>query len=346
MVMRCKAPFSLLRAALLALAIASGAMQFPQAAAQGTAHPGGRAAQVIAAAPDPKPASLELLVLGSGGPGATGRAGSSHIVLIDGKPRILVDAGPGSFVRLGEAHVSPAQLDIVLLTHLHADHTGELPGLVKARAVAVRDTIEFRVFGPRGHPANGAAAEFPSTSRFVSLLFGPHGAYPYLRDFAGDVSFKSTDLPAASAKASSATVQTILAQDGIEIRAIAGHHRDAPAIIYRVDRTGSGGGRSITFTGDIDPAGHAALRRIAEGTDLLVFNCVVLDPPDSPAQLYELHTAPRDIGRIAESAHARRVLLAHISPAVDASRDAVLASIRENYAGPVDFAADGMRLSP
>ena len=35
---------------------------------------------------------LELMVLGSGGPGATGRAASCYLVLIDGTPRILVDA--------------------------------------------------------------------------------------------------------------------------------------------------------------------------------------------------------------------------------------------------------------
>jgi ribonuclease BN (tRNA processing enzyme) len=49
---------------------------------------------------------LELVVLGSGGPGATGRAASGHLVLIDGTARVLVDAGPGSFARLGESNLS------------------------------------------------------------------------------------------------------------------------------------------------------------------------------------------------------------------------------------------------
>ena len=59
---------------------------------------------------------LELMVLGSGGPGAVGRAASCYLVLIDGKPRILVDAGPGAFARLGEAKLSLSDTDIVLLT--------------------------------------------------------------------------------------------------------------------------------------------------------------------------------------------------------------------------------------
>jgi ribonuclease BN (tRNA processing enzyme) len=39
-------------------------------------------------------------------------------------------------------------------------------------------------------------------------------------------------------------------------------------------------------------------------------------------------------------------LLSHISPAIDANPDAVLASIRQSYAGPVTIAKDGLRLQP
>src|SRR5579859_785839 len=127
---------------------------------------------------------LELVVLGSGGPGATGRAGAGYLVLVDGVARILVDAGPGTFVRLGEAKQSLAKTDIVLLTHLHIDHTGELPGLFKASAISSSEPVHLQVFGPTGHHGEGDEASFPSTRRFIDLLFGPDGAYSYLRDFA------------------------------------------------------------------------------------------------------------------------------------------------------------------
>src|SRR3982750_1525827 len=49
-----------------------------------------------------RPAALALTVLGSGGPGADGRASTCFVLSLDGTPRIMVDAGSGAFVRLGE----------------------------------------------------------------------------------------------------------------------------------------------------------------------------------------------------------------------------------------------------
>ncbi len=284
-----------------------------------------------------------MVVLGSGGPGADGRAGAAYVVLMDGEPRILVDAGPGSLVRLGEAHLDIKHLDTVLLTHLHADHAAELPGIVKARAVSARTDIDFRVFGPAGAQAEGdAAARFPSTSGYVELLFGKTGAFSYLADFAGTVHFTSEDLFAPGSAGRKGEPRVIQRIGGLVISAVAGHHRDAPAVIYRVDYQG----KSITFSGDIDPQGHAALRRIAKGTDLLVFNAVVLDPPDAPPALYTLHTAPGDIGRIADAVGVRAVLLSHLSTSVDRSRERVSRSIGAHYPGKLQFAEDGMRIEP
>jgi ribonuclease BN (tRNA processing enzyme) len=285
-------------------------------------------------------APLELVVLGSGGPGATGRASSCYLVLTNGTPRILVDAGPGAFARLGEAKLSLEKTDIVLLTHLHIDHSGELPGLFKARAVASSEPIIFNVWGPEGSRGSRQTAYFPSTSRFLHLLFGPVGAFAYLSDFAAPITIRAHDI---STQAQSRPEPQVVYKDGdLAISAIAGHHGDAPAVIYRI----AFAGKSITFSGDIDAKGLPDLRSIAAGTDLLVFNSVVLDPPGSPQILYSLHTPPLAIGELANEARVRALLLSHLSPATEGMHDAVLKSIRQNYAGPVTSAMDGMRVRP
>lgn len=284
------------------------------------------------------PPALELVVLGSGGPGATGRAGASHLVLVEGVPRILVDAGPGSFARLGEAKLPLGRLDVILLTHLHADHAGELPGIVKARAVSAGRPVLLRIFGPDAGRANGPdTADFPSTHRFVDLLFGKRGAFGYLPSFSAPIKFDVRSVPARAGQP-----RVLLDEDGLRITALAGHHRDAPAVLYRIEHSG----QSISFTGDIDAQGHAALRRLAEGSSLLVFNSVVLDPPGSPEVLYTLHTAPQQIGELAAQLKVGKLVLAHIPPAVQAKRGEVESSIAASYAGPVVIAEDGLRVTP
>ena len=285
-------------------------------------------------------AHLELVVLGSGGPGATGRAGSSYLVLLDGVPRILVDAGPGSFARLGETGLSIAKTDIVLLTHLHIDHAGELPGLFKARAVSSGGAIHFRVFGPDGRVGKGDDASFPSTTRLIHLLFDKDGAFGYLRDFSAPITIDAQNLN--STLKPNQHPKTILTDGDLTISAIAGHHRDAPAIIYRITYAG----KSITFSGDIDAQGLSDLREIAHGTDLLVFNSVVRDPPGSPEILYTLHTPPHAIGELARDAGVKQLLLSHLSPAVDNARAEVETSIGVAYKGPILFAKDGMKVAP
>jgi ribonuclease BN (tRNA processing enzyme) len=161
-----------------------------------------------------------------------------------------------------------------------------------------------------------------------------------LRDFAATISLHAHDVPAKVQL--NPVPQVIFNEGGLVIRAIAGHHGDAPAVIYRVYYAS----KSITFSGDIDAKGLAGLRTIAKGSDLLVFNSVVLDPPGSPAILYTLHTPPRAIGELARDAGVRSLLLSHISPAVEANQDEVLDSIKRSYQGPVSLAADRTRVSP
>jgi ribonuclease BN (tRNA processing enzyme) len=293
----------------------------------------------VAFAQSPAP-TLEVLVLGSGGPGATGRASSCYLLVLNGVARILVDAGPGSFVRLGEAKASLADTDIVLLTHLHIDHAGELPGLFKARALAAAGPIVFNVWGPDGSPLDTTGAYFPATKQFLRLMFGPKDDFAYLSDFSAPMTIRAHDI--AAALKVNAQPQVVFKQGKLSITSIPGHHGDAPAVIYRIDYAG----KSVTFSGDIDASGLPDLATLAKGSDLLVFNSVVLDPPGSPEVLYSLHTPPHAIGVVAEQAGVHQLLLSHLSPATDTMNAAVLASIRQSYAGAVRFAQDGMRITP
>lgn len=276
-----------------------------------------------------KPA-LEVVVLGSGGPRAFGRGGSSFIVELDGTPRILLDAGPGAFLRIGELGLDVEKVDTVLLTHLHIDHSGDLAALFNERALTSDGPITYRIFGPDG------AGLFPKTSRFVDLLVGENGAFKYQKTFGADESFVVRDLPISLDSARTRIVD----EHGLVVDEIATHHGDCPAVAYRISYKGA----VLVFSGDMDASALPNLVQLAKNADLLIFNCAVLDPPASPPQLYDLHTPPKKIGQAAQDSGAKSLLLSHLAPDVLGQEPAVRKSIRASYAGPVAFASDKLRV--
>ena len=285
---------------------------------------------IAASAATPLKAPLEVVVLGSGGPRPFGRASASYIVKVDGTPRILLDAGPGAFLRIGELNLDVSSVDIVLLTHLHIDHAGDLPAFFNARGLTSDGPITYRIFGPDG------AGLFPRTSRFVDLLVGDGGAFAYQKTFGAPETFVVKDL----AINLDSPQTTILDDHGLLIEEVATHHGDCPSVAYRITYKGV----SVVFSGDMDASALPNLVRLAKNADLLVFNCAVLDPPDSPEQLYELHTPPKKIGEAARQSGVKSLLLSHTAPDVESQETAVRNSIRANYSGPVAFATDRLRV--
>jgi ribonuclease BN (tRNA processing enzyme) len=277
----------------------------------------------------PKPA-LEVVVLGSGGPRAFGRAGSSFIVVLDGTPRILVDAGPGAFLRIGELDLDLEKVDTVLLTHLHIDHSGDLAAFFNDRALTADGPIVYRIFGPDG------AGLFPKTTRFVDLLVGRDGAFAYQKTFGADETFAVHDL----AISLNSPRTKIVDQGGLVVEEIATHHGDCPSVAYRISYKGT----VVVFSGDMDASALPNLVQLAKNADLLIFNCAVLDPPGSPSQLYDLHTPPKKIGEAAKESGVKSLLLSHLAPDVESQEDAVRKSIRANFAGPLAFATDKLRV--
>ena len=276
------------------------------------------------------PPALEVVVLGSGGPRAFGRAGSSYVVLLDGTPRILVDAGPGAFVRIGELQLDVSQVDTVLLTHLHIDHSSDLPAFFNARGLTSDSAITYKIFGP------GASGRFPKTSEFVNLLIGDHGAFAYQKTFGADETFEVRDLAIQLD-----SVQTKIVDDhGLVIEEIATHHDDCPSIAYRITYKN----KVVVFSGDLDASALPNLVKLAWSADLLIFHCAVLDPPASPSQLYALHTPPNKIGQAARDSGAKSLLLSHLAPDVLSQKTAVRASIRRSYRGPIAFATDRLKI--
>lgn len=94
-------------------------------------------------------AMLDACLLGTGGTlPLTNRWLTSLVVRYQGHA-VLIDCGEGTQIAAQEAGISLKPVDILLLTHLHADHVSGMPGLLLTMGNMGR-TEELRIIGPAG----------------------------------------------------------------------------------------------------------------------------------------------------------------------------------------------------
>lgn len=91
-------------------------------------------------------ASVPLLCLGSAAALSDGRQWNS--TLVDG--RILLDLPPTAVLQMHRHGVDLAAIDVVLISHLHADHVFGLPFLLLEYAVRCERRTPLYVVGPPG----------------------------------------------------------------------------------------------------------------------------------------------------------------------------------------------------
>lgn len=267
-----------------------------------------------------------MQVLGSGGPELEDkRASSSYLIWQDARPRILIDSGGGSALRFGEAGAHVAQLDAVLFTHLHIDHSADFPALIKSSYFEER-ALPLPVYGPPGNES------FPSTTEFVAELFGKRGAYRYLAQFLagkdGGYLLQAHDVVLRAHE-----IRTVLSTRDLQLDATRVIHGGVPAIAWRV----SMGGRVIVFSGDTN-GDNGNLERLAKGADLFVAHNAIPEGETDAAR--QLHMPPSVIGRIAKSAAVGRVVLSHRMLRTLGRESETRAVIARVYQGPVAFADD------
>ncbi len=295
---------------------------------------------------------FSIMVLGSGGPaaleepaGGSGRASSSYLIFIDGKPKILMDAGGGTFKNLAKSGVDIKDLDLILLTHLHLDHTGDLPSIIKTmyfhnsiyniniQSFPPGRTQPFRVFGPatNGMPfppvlgADPSTTQYSSTSTYIDGHFDLNtGHERYLNVFAratsaGIFKYEVTDIVP---EWMTYNPQVIVDEDGLVITAVGVNHGPVPNVAYRIEYKG----KSIVYSGDtssrkVDMAGQPLenggnMVSISEDADLLFYDAGLgVDIPPSPEFefFYLLHTTPTRMGEVAAAANVKQLILSHIT---------------------------------
>lgn len=256
-----------------------------------------------------------LTVLGcSGSIGGPTSPASGYLVEVDGCAPVVVDMGPGVLGAL-QKYVAPEDAT-VLLSHLHADHCLDLPGLLVLRRFGPGAVGAGRVplIGPSGtaYRIGVASAEEPGAVDDLSDTFdvGSWDVTPEweLRGDDGEV--------------------------GIRVRA---ERVDHPPESYGL-RMVSDSGRVLVYSGDT--AYCEALVELATGADVLLCEASWTNEAGRPPGI---HMSGSEAGCTARRAGVGRLVLTHIPPWTDP--EAVRAEAAAEFSGEVLLAEPDLRIS-
>lgn len=263
---------------------------------------------------------MEVTVLGKSPAWQDVGGACSGYLVSEGDTKILIDCGNGVFGKLRE-RVDYAEIDAVVVSHMHADHFFDLVPFAFANSFAVR-----------GSGLPGAAASATPTDRPTPALFSPPGSTGTLEQVTGVWGMPDLIPRSFEHREYEPTEVIELGSLRISFRFVP-HYIDAWAISV----SGDTGGRFV-FGADCSP--NEELVEFAEGADVLMAEATLLVPEPDPDD--RGHLTPFEAGEHARDAGVERLVLTHISDEVDPKWAASEAA--GAFSGPVDVAFEGMRL--
>jgi ribonuclease BN (tRNA processing enzyme) len=232
-----------------------------------------------------------------------------------GDQYILADVGDGAAEQLAKAGVGIDQIQTVLISHLHFDHTGGLFAFLSLR-FQTSGATPVTIYGPVG------------TRETITNLYkamGPGGAAIQTMRMSGGPDSGVKIVEIGDGSTFSAGEVKITATDNSHYVTLKSPAEPHPvSLSFRFDAPG----RSILYTGDTGPS--AKVEALCKGVDLLVSE--MMDPalaiarikitrPGGPPAIYDLvedhfrreHLSPTEVGKLATACGAKTVVATHIS---------------------------------
>jgi len=247
---------------------------------------------------------MKLTVLGAGTcVPSEGYSPSGHLVEFD-EIAVLMDIGPGTLNRMSAQGVNYQELNYILLSHFHPDHTLDLLTFLQA------------------------SNSTPGWKRTEPLaLVGGYGLENFLHQLF--CIFEGTEPESFDLKVFELGTDTLSFEGWSLGTELTGHTENSLA--FRL----STGEKSIVYSGDA--AQVEGLLRLAQEVDLLLCECSL---PSEMAT--EDHLTPVQVGQLARDAHVARLVLTHLYP--QTLPFDILAQVKALYTGPVELAYDGWSL--
>ena len=245
----------------------------------------------------------------------------------DDVARLLVDVGSGSKSAFERSGADFTEVEVIALSHLHADHSADLAEYISGSEDEDRE-LPLLILGP---DSNNPL--YPTTTEFVDRLIGPNGAYSYLAHTLTSASKFGYKVRATNVPATGTRRWSRYKSDIMSLAAIPVNHGDVPTLAWRVEI----GGKTIVFAGDFNNDKNR-VATFAKDVDALVASHAI--PEISRGELREEFALPSELGKVAAQANARMLILGHRNTRTRGRESISREAMEASYDGPILFAND------
>jgi ribonuclease Z len=277
---------------------------------------------------------FRVTLLGTGVPTPRADRFGPSTLIEAGSRKLLIDAGRGTTIRLNQIGVPMGEIDALLLTHYHSDHTSGIPDLWLTgwlQSHFARRTTPFHVIGPTGAQTLMSGLEMAYRRdieiRIADEQLPPEGVAVIVDEFDQD--------------------GVVFDQGGVRVLAFEVDHGAAitPAYGYRVEYDG----RVAVISGDTRY--NENVIRYGEGADLLLHEVAIVRPELMSVPFIQRimahHTTAREAGMVFSRTRPKLAAFTHLvflaSEAVPpASIADLIDETRQSYSGPLEVGEDLM----
>ena len=267
---------------------------------------------------------VAVQILGSGGPAINPeRASAGYLLWVGAQAKLLFDVGGGTYIRFGQSRAKLADLAMVGISHLHPDHTSDLAALMWGSNRMRSEALP--IVGPSG---NNVAPDFVT---FLGRMFDAKaGAFQVLGSTLGaeQPGVERPRLNVSVVDVTKTEPTTVLDRDGMTVTAFRIPHANLPTLAYRVQTRDL----SVVFSSDQNGSDPKFID-FAKGANVLIMHLAIpANAPPSP-----LHASPAVVGRVAQEAGVKRLILSHIG---QFDLEAAIADVKKSYTGALTVGAD------
>jgi ribonuclease Z len=277
---------------------------------------------------------FRVTLLGTGVPTPRADRFGPSTLIEAGSRKLLIDAGRGTTIRLNQIGVPMGEIDALLLTHYHSDHTSGIPDLWLTgwlQSHFARRTTPFHVIGPTGAQTLMSGLEMAYRRdieiRIADEQLQPEGVAVVVDEFDQD--------------------GVVFDQDGVRVLAFEVDHGAAitPAYGYRVEYDG----RVAVISGDTRY--NENVIRYGEGADLLIHEVAIVRPELMSVPFIQRimahHTTAREAGMVFSRTRPKLAAFTHLvflasETVPPASIADLIDETRQSYSGPLEVGEDLM----